>query len=31
MNWFLTAALAAIGARKATAWIFRLVNQLEGP
>ena len=31
MKWFLTAALAAIGAWKATAWIFRLVNQLEGP
>lgn len=30
MNW-LTAALAAIGAWKAAAWIFRLVNQLEGP
>ena len=31
MKWFLTAALAAIGAWKATEWILRLVNQLEGP
>ena len=30
MNWFLTAALASIGAWKTTAWIFRLVDQLEG-
>ena len=30
MNW-LTAALAAICAWKATEWIFRLVNQLEDP
>ena len=30
MNWFLTAALAAIGAWKATEWIFRLVDQLDG-
>ena len=29
MNW-LTAALAAIGAWKATEWILRLVDQPEG-
>lgn len=29
MKWFLTAALAAIGAWKATEWILRLVDQPE--
>lgn len=31
MKWFLTAALAAIGAWKAAGGIGRLVNQLEAP